>query len=73
MELWQLVVLGIAGFVMSVISGIAGGGAGFVTTPLAIGRSFVGGRIAVQEGNVFIVRMFVGLILVSGIALIAGS
>jgi uncharacterized protein len=36
MELWQLAVYGGAGFVMAVLSGIAGAGAGFVTTPLGI-------------------------------------
>ncbi len=36
MEIWQLAVYGVVGFVMSILSGIAGAGAGFVTTPLAI-------------------------------------
>jgi hypothetical protein len=36
MEIWQLVIYGLAGFVMSILSGISGGGAGFVITPLAI-------------------------------------
>lgn len=36
MELWQLVVFGIAGFVSSIYSGIAGGGGGFIMTPLGI-------------------------------------
>lgn len=36
MEIWQLVLYGAVGFVMSILSGIAGSGAGFVLTPLAI-------------------------------------
>lgn len=36
MEIWELVLFGTVGFVMSVFSGIAGAGAGFVTTPLLI-------------------------------------
>ncbi len=36
MHWWQLVLYGLAGLVMSVFSGIAGGGAGFIMTPLAI-------------------------------------
>jgi hypothetical protein len=36
MEWWQLTVLGIAGVLMSVFSGIAGGGGGFIMTPLLI-------------------------------------
>jgi uncharacterized membrane protein YfcA len=36
MELWQLAIYGLAGMVMSILSGIAGAGAGFVTTPLGI-------------------------------------
>lgn len=36
MEWWQLVILGVAAVVMSVFSGIAGGGGGFVMTPLMI-------------------------------------
>ncbi len=36
MELWQLIVYGVVGFVMSIFSGAAGAGAGFVTTPLGI-------------------------------------
>ena len=36
MELWQLAIYGSAGFVMSILSGIAGAGVGFITTPLAI-------------------------------------
>lgn len=34
--MWQLAVYGLVGFVMSILSGIAGAGAGFITTPLAI-------------------------------------
>ena len=33
---WELVLFGLAGFVMAVISGIAGAGGGFVMTPLGI-------------------------------------
>lgn len=33
---WELAVFGLAGFVMAVLSGIAGAGGGFVMTPLAI-------------------------------------
>lgn len=36
MELWQIVVFGLASLAMSVLSGIAGGGNGFVMTPLMI-------------------------------------
>lgn len=36
MTTWQLIVLGIAGFSLSIVSGIAGAGAGFILTPLAI-------------------------------------
>lgn len=36
MELWQLVVVGIAALAMSIFSGIAGGGGGFIMTPLLI-------------------------------------
>jgi uncharacterized membrane protein YfcA len=36
MEIWQLAIYGAVGFAMSILSGIAGAGAGFVTTPLAI-------------------------------------
>jgi len=36
MELWQLAVYGLVGFVMAILSGIAGAGAGFITTPLGI-------------------------------------
>ena len=33
---WELVLFGVAGFVMSIFSGIAGAGGGFVMTPLGI-------------------------------------
>lgn len=33
---WELAVYGLVGFGMSIVGGIAGGGGGFVTTPLAI-------------------------------------
>ena len=36
MDAWQLIVYGIVAFGMSILSGIAGAGGGFVTTPLAI-------------------------------------
>lgn len=36
MEAWQLVIYGSGVFVMAILSGIAGMGAGFITTPLAI-------------------------------------
>jgi uncharacterized membrane protein YfcA len=36
MELWQLAVFGAAIFLLSILSGIAGAGAGFIATPLAI-------------------------------------
>ncbi len=36
MEIWQLVLYGTVGFVMSIVSGIAGAGAGFILTPLSI-------------------------------------
>lgn len=36
LEAWQLAVYGAVGFIMAMISGIAGGGTGFVTTPLLI-------------------------------------
>lgn len=36
MEWWQLVIYGAVGVIMSVFSGIAGGGGGFVMTPLLI-------------------------------------
>lgn len=36
METWQLVVYGIASVVMSIFSGIAGAGGGFIMTPLSI-------------------------------------
>ena len=36
MEWWQFVILGIASITMSVFSGIAGGGGGFIMTPLLI-------------------------------------
>src|SRR5690242_10291417 len=36
MNSWQLVAYGIVSFGMSIFSGIAGGGAGFIITPLAI-------------------------------------
>jgi uncharacterized protein len=36
MEAWQLVVYGVAGFIMSILSGIAGAGGGFIMTPLLI-------------------------------------
>lgn len=36
MEIWQLALYGAVAFVMSIISGIAGSGAGFVLTPLLI-------------------------------------
>lgn len=36
MELWQLILYGVVGFVMSVLSGITGGGGGFVMTPLLV-------------------------------------
>lgn len=36
MELWQFIILAVAAVVMSVFSGIAGGGGGFIMTPLLI-------------------------------------
>lgn len=36
MEIWQLIVYGTVGFGMSIVSGIAGSGAGFILTPLNI-------------------------------------
>jgi uncharacterized membrane protein YfcA len=36
MEAWQLIVYGVVGFIMAILSGIAGAGAGFITTPLLI-------------------------------------
>lgn len=36
MELWQLAIYGAVGLAMSILSGIAGGGGGFIVTPLAI-------------------------------------
>jgi len=36
MELWQLAIFGLAGFSVSIFSGIAGMGGGFIMTPLAI-------------------------------------
>lgn len=33
---WGLVVFGVAGFLAAILSGISGGGGGFITTPLAI-------------------------------------
>jgi len=36
MHAWQLLIYGVTGFVMSVFSGIAGAGGGFVMTPLLI-------------------------------------
>lgn len=35
-ETWQLIIYGLVGFVMAILSGIAGAGAGFITTPLLI-------------------------------------
>lgn len=36
METWQLVIYGVVGFIMAILSGIAGAGGGFVMTPLLI-------------------------------------
>jgi hypothetical protein len=36
MELWQLIIYGAVGFIISILSGIAGAGGGFIMTPLLI-------------------------------------
>lgn len=36
LETWQLITYGVVGFVMAILIGIAGAGAGFITTPLLI-------------------------------------
>jgi len=36
MQWWQLAIFAVAGFVMAVLSGMSGGGAGFIMTPLGI-------------------------------------
>lgn len=36
LEAWQLAVYGVLGFIMAILSGIAGAGAGFIMTPLLI-------------------------------------
>lgn len=36
LDIWQLVVYAVVGFIMAILSGIAGAGAGFITTPLLI-------------------------------------
>lgn len=52
MEYWQLAIYGVFGFVVSILSGIAGAGGGFIMTPLAIflgltpAQSVASGKIA---------------------------
>ena len=36
LEAWQLVTYGVVGFIMAILSGIAGAGGGFIMTPLLI-------------------------------------
>lgn len=52
MELEKLVIIGIVGFLLAVVSGISGGGGGFIMTPLLIfmgltpGQSIATGKLA---------------------------
>ncbi len=87
MEVWQLAVYGAAGFVLSIVSGISGGGAGFVITPLGIllgltpAQSVATGKLsglAVSIGSLSGMRQAYGLvsklriILVMVLALLVG-
>lgn len=51
---WQLAVFGAAGFIAAILSGISGGGAGFITTPLGI---FLG----LTPGQSVSIGKFIGL------------